>query len=127
MIQQDAQTWERLLWPSGGLLKLEKCLYYLMIWTFDAEGTASLPPASQLPPMELSLGDSDISTPISQYTDSCAHRTLGNWVAPNLQMQTAWSKLKALSKDYAKCMSASALSKLDAWRSYFAVFLPMMT
>jgi hypothetical protein len=49
MIQQDAQTWERLLWTSGGLLKLEKCLYYLMIWTFDAKGTASLTPASEPP------------------------------------------------------------------------------
>jgi hypothetical protein len=88
MIQHDAQTWERLLWTSGGLLKLEKCLYYLMIWKFDTEGTASLTPATELPPMELTSGDSGISSPITQYTHSCAHRTLGNWVAPNLQMNT---------------------------------------
>jgi hypothetical protein len=31
MIQHDAQTWEQVLWTSGRLLKLEKCLYYLMI------------------------------------------------------------------------------------------------
>ena len=54
MIQHDAQTWERLLWTSGGLLKLEKCLYHLMVWTFDDEGNASLTPSSDLPSMELS-------------------------------------------------------------------------
>jgi hypothetical protein len=97
MIQHDAQTWERLLWTSGGLLKLEKCLYYLMIWKFDTEGTASLTPATELPPMELTSGDSGISSPITQYTHSCAHRTLGNWVAPNLQMNTALSKLQERS------------------------------
>jgi hypothetical protein len=77
MIQHDAQTWERFLWTSDGLLKLEKCLYYHMMWTFHAESTASLTPASQLPPTDLSLGDSGISTPISQYMYSCAHHTLG--------------------------------------------------
>jgi hypothetical protein len=48
LIQHDAQTWERLLWTSGGLLKLEKCLYYLTYWPFAANGTASLTPASKL-------------------------------------------------------------------------------
>jgi hypothetical protein len=98
-----------------------------MIWTFDAKGTTSLVPALELPPIQLSLGDSGVSTNISQYTSTCAHRTLGNWLAPNLQMKTALWKLQQPSREYAKRISASALSKIDAWRSYFAVFLPMMT
>jgi hypothetical protein len=42
-------------------------------------------------------------------------------------MKTALSKLQQRSWEYAKRISASALSKIDASRSYFAVFLPMMT
>jgi hypothetical protein len=30
MLQHDSQTWERLLWTSGGLLNLSKCLYYIL-------------------------------------------------------------------------------------------------
>jgi hypothetical protein len=126
MIQHDAQTWERLLWTSGGLLKLPKCLYYLMIWMFDAEGTACLTPSLDLPSMELSSGDSGLYTEIAQYSCASAHRTLGNWVAPNLQMKTSLLKLQSTASEYSTRMSSSSLSKLDAWISYFAVFLPMM-
>jgi hypothetical protein len=30
LLEKDAQVWERLLFTSGGLLKLRKCLYYIM-------------------------------------------------------------------------------------------------
>ena len=101
MIQHDAQTWKRLLWTSGGLLKFPKCLYYLMIWEFDTEGTVSLTPSTDLPSMELSSSDSGIYSDINQYNCTTAHRTLGNWVAPNLQMNTSLSKLTSTAKDYA--------------------------
>jgi hypothetical protein len=52
-------SWERLLWTSGGLLNLSKCLYYVVSWTFDSEGRASMTPASDIhPPITLSSGDS---------------------------------------------------------------------
>ena len=34
LLKSDAQTWERCLWTSNRLLKLTKCLYYLMHWKF---------------------------------------------------------------------------------------------
>ena len=37
-IENDTKVWERCLWTSGGLLKLEKFLYYLMILEFDNFG-----------------------------------------------------------------------------------------
>jgi hypothetical protein len=39
-LQQEAQTWERLLYSSGGQLELSKCLYYLMI--FDSKSQMDL-------------------------------------------------------------------------------------
>jgi hypothetical protein len=48
-LRHDAQVWERLLFTSGGLLKLRKCLLYIMYWEFDDEGRASLRAADDLP------------------------------------------------------------------------------
>jgi hypothetical protein len=45
-LKHDAQVWECLLWMSGGLLKLIKCLYCVMYWQFDAEGKATLAPVA---------------------------------------------------------------------------------
>jgi hypothetical protein len=127
LIQHDAQTWERLLWTSGGLLKLEKCLYYLTYWSFDEDGSASLVPASKLPPMTLSSGDSGITTPIDQYDSTTAHRTLGNWLSSNLQMNTAFEKLESRAGTYTRGIAVGYLTPYDAWVSYFACFLPSMT
>jgi hypothetical protein len=68
--------------------------------------------------MILSSGDSGIASPIAQYNCTSAHRTLGNWLAPNLQMNTAFAKLQARAVSY---------THSDAWISYFACFLPSMT
>ena len=56
-LEHDAQIWERLLWTSGGLLKLPKCLFYLMHWSFDDEGKATLTDKKYLPDMHLTSGD----------------------------------------------------------------------
>jgi hypothetical protein len=50
MLQHDSQTWERLLWTSGGLLNLSKCLYYILTWCFDSEGRATMVPATDIHP-----------------------------------------------------------------------------
>jgi hypothetical protein len=60
MLTHDAQTWERLLWTSGGLLNLTKCLYYVTFWTFDVEGRGALTPKDELPQLILTNGNSAI-------------------------------------------------------------------
>jgi hypothetical protein len=40
-LKKDAQTWERLLWTSGGLLELTKCRFYIIYWKLDADGRGS--------------------------------------------------------------------------------------
>jgi hypothetical protein len=41
-LQKDAQTWERLLWSSGGLLEINKCRYYVIQWKFGSSGKAKM-------------------------------------------------------------------------------------
>jgi hypothetical protein len=55
-LQADAQVSERLLFTSGGLLKLRKCLYYVMSWDFDSEGRATLCSKEDIPSLRLTNG-----------------------------------------------------------------------
>jgi hypothetical protein len=41
-LQTKAQTWEGLLYSTGGQLELTNCLYYLMIFDFKPDDTPTL-------------------------------------------------------------------------------------
>ena len=128
LLRHDAQTWERCLWTSGGLLNLAKCLYYVALWKFDNEGEATLTPATDIhPPLALTSGDDPSLTPVHHYNYDKAHRYLGDWLAINLQMTTAQSKLAASASQYTRRLSCSPLSKRDTWIAYFACFIPGIT
>jgi hypothetical protein len=127
LLTHDAQTWERLLWTSGGLLNLTKFLYYVTFWTFDVEGQGSLTPKDELLQLFLTNGNSAIPVPVEHYNFDVAHKYLGNQMAPNLQMKTAYAQLLTTSNQFARRLAASPLSKRDAWIAYFAVYIPQMT
>ena len=38
-LEREGQTWERLLWTIGGKLELSKCLYYILYYIFNPDGT----------------------------------------------------------------------------------------
>jgi hypothetical protein len=65
--------------------------------------------------------------PVIQYNSDQAHKYLGNYMAPNFQMKTAFSHLLAASNHFARRLAASPLSRRDAWIAYFAVYVPAMT
>jgi hypothetical protein len=127
MLRHDAQTWERLLWTSGSLLNLTKCLYYLSFWHFDSEGRATLTPKHELPQLYLTSGDNMQLVPVEHYNFDQTHKYLGNHMALNLTMTTAFTKLMEASNTFARRMAVSPLSKRDAWIAYFAVYVPSMT
>jgi hypothetical protein len=126
LLRHDAQTWERLLRTSGGLINLTKCLFYVSFWRFDSEGRASLIPKNELPPLLLSSGSSPSHVPVIQYNSDQAHKYLGNHMAPNFQMKTAYSHLLVSSNHFARRLAASPISRRDAWIAYFAVYIPAM-
>ena len=85
----DAQTWERLLHTSGGKLRPDKCLYYILAWLFDEEGRASLESPSDECQLTLTSGTGDETHQIEHYPHHTAHRTLGVYLAPDFQTTTA--------------------------------------
>jgi hypothetical protein len=127
MLEHDSQTWERLLWTSGGLLNLSKCLYYVVSWTFDSEGRASMTPASDiLPPLTLSSGDDPRRSAVKHFNHDEAHEYLGDWLSTSMQMQTGADTLMAKGLTFSRRLASSSLSKHDTWIAYFAVFIPAM-
>jgi hypothetical protein len=71
-------TWERLLWTSGGLLNLKKCLYYAMARTFDSEGKAKMKPATEvLLTLSLTSGKAPGRADVNHYNYDDAHQYLG--------------------------------------------------
>jgi hypothetical protein len=115
LLLHDAQTWERSLWTSGGLLNLSnKCLYYIAIWRFTPDGIASLTPAKELlPTLSLTNGNSTLATSIQQFSYDQAHCYLGDWLSLNLQMDTAHSKLSERASKYTRRLLSSPLDQRD--------------
>jgi hypothetical protein len=128
MLQHDAQRWERLLWSTGGLLNLLKCLFYIMSWEFDAEGHASLKKQSTPPhPLQPTCGTAPDLHSVKQYDSSEARRYLGDWISCSLQMTTALSVLQENATRYARRVLTSPLSKRNEWIAYHTVFIPSIT
>ena len=125
--ETDAQIWERCLWTSGGALKLHKCKYYIMYWEFTPEGKPSLMPAENLPQIHLNSGDTTTIMNIQQYDCNKAHETLGNWLKPSLETDTAFEVLQKIITTYASRTSTSSLNRYDTWIGYEHVLLPKLT
>jgi hypothetical protein len=125
-LAKDAQVWERLLFTSGGLLKLRKCLVYVMYWEFDSEGRATLLPSADIPSLQLTNGKYELPKPIKQYGCSEAHKYLGLWNPPSLSTKPNLAALLTTAQSYAKRLFKSGLNAHEVWLAYFACHVPVM-
>ena len=136
-LQHDAQVWERLLWATGGLLKLPKCLFYLIHWTFNAEGVPRMMKTAELPPLRLTSGNNQEAREIKQLDFDMPHRTLGCRVTPGFNpekssqaQKTAATHATYLQKKadaFATSMATNPLSADEATTSYYSIFQAQMT
>lgn len=111
LLKHDAQTWESCFWTSGGLLNLKKCLYYIMAWEFDDKGYATLIPSDCLPSIRLSSGNINQWSTIQHFDSTTSHKTLGNHMAPSLQMTSSLSALKKRVQHYSTHITTSSLTR----------------
>ena len=124
LLSEDAQIWERLLHTSGGKLRPDKCLYYLILWLFDEEGVSTLEPPDNDTQLTITTGQSLTQQHITHYPPQQAHRTLGVYVSPNFQTSTALHILQQKVQQYASRLFRGSLSKYDTWVCYFSCFIP---
>jgi endonuclease/exonuclease/phosphatase family metal-dependent hydrolase len=126
LLQTDAQIWERLLHTSGGKLRPDKCLYYILHWMFDDKGRATPSSPDDDLQLTLSTGTSATSHTIKHVPPQTAHKTLGVHLSTTFQTTTALQQLQTKVLHYSCRLLKSNLSPPETWTGYFACFLPKL-
>jgi hypothetical protein len=79
-----AQTWEKLLFYSGGALNLLKCSWYTMYWDWEKGRPTLRPIDSADPHLHLNTqGETNDPTPIKRIPLNKASQILGVYLAPD--------------------------------------------
>jgi hypothetical protein len=126
MLRHDAQTWERFLSTSRGLLNLAKCAFYILAWQFDDKGRATYIPKMAIPAVKLTSGDKAGTSKVKQLNYNETHKYLGNSLSINMQMTQTFATLYTTAQNYSSRLLTSNLSRRDTWVAYFAFFIPSM-
>jgi hypothetical protein len=124
-LQSDAQTWSNLLYSSGGLLELPKCLYYIADYSFDSTGNPS-PFTPQHDTLRLCTNSSSESTPIKLLNPSDSHKTLGCFRSLTGSEDDQYKILLEKSNDWAAKLRSRYLSRQEAWMVYHNYYLPQV-
>jgi len=126
-IQQDAQTWNDLLWSSGGKLELPKCSYHTLHFEFKPNGApkAILPPTHT--PIQIIDAETSECIEIPQKRADEPHKTLGHWKAPADDAQT--KQLEALtskSNIITALITTSQLTRTGTTLAYHGIYIPSL-
>jgi hypothetical protein len=122
-LKSDAQTWSNLLYSSGGLLELSKCLYYIVDYTFDQTGNPVIS-TPEHDALTLHTNESPEEVRISLFQDNEAHKTLGCFRAINGNESTQYNKLMIIATEWARKISSRYFSRQEAWLVYHSYFMP---
>jgi hypothetical protein len=128
-IKRDAQTWERLLWTSGGLLELSKCRFYIVYWRFDPGGQGKQMFKEELhnPMLLLTEGNSGTLQEIEQLDLDDPFRTLGTHKTISGDQSIQIAKLKEKSDAYARGILSVNVTHFEAWTGLFVIWLGQMS
>ena len=123
LLTHDSQLWRDLLWTSGGALELPKCLYHHWHYYFQPNGSPILHATQTGPDVVIRTGDRSTSETVSFQSPYKAHKTLGYYKSPSGTQTTQFNVLKKKCDNHARIVSASALSRREAWTYYFSMYL----
>jgi hypothetical protein len=125
-MQAEAQTWERLLWSTGGALELSKCFCYIMTWRFHKNGTPILLTPTEMPDIAVNLTSGNDPNPhqIEHKSVYAAHRPLGVWPPPAGSNPTQFLKSLVRSNTIAEGVRLNPLARNEALMGYRHIWLP---
>ena len=123
-MQSDAQTWNDLLWCTGGKLELNKCSFHALRFAFNPNGS---PRVIEDPPDEpIFIKDSETNAlvPIMPKSSLDPHKTLGHWKAPfEPNSKTQLAALVEKSQQQTILIATGTLSRHGATLAYFGIYL----
>ena len=125
-LQAIAQTWEHLLFLSGGKLNLSKCSWYILRWEWE-QGRPSLRPISATDPqLRLRQGSSEVLTTISRSKLEDSHRMLGVLLNPLGDFGAHIQFLKNKADTFAHRLLSPRLTASDVRIFHRSTYIPSM-
>jgi hypothetical protein len=126
-LQYLAQSWERLLFTTGGALNLQKSFWILLTWQWN-KGVAWLQTPAQAPAeLYLTAGYNPLPIAVPRLCPSEGFRTLGVHISPSGSMQLSVRKLQEASLAYTTAITGSRLNRSAALWSYLLYLMPKLT
>ena len=125
-LQQLAQTWEHLLFLSGGKLNLSKCSWYILRWEWE-KGRPSLRPILPTDPqIQLRQGNSPQLSTIKRSTLDESHRMLGVLLNPLGDFGDHVRQLKKKADTFAVRLLSPRLTSADVRIFHRSTYVPAM-
>jgi hypothetical protein len=122
-----AQSWEKLLYSTGGALNLSKCFWFRLSWNWVG-GKARLQNIAATPGnIEMtSEGASDSVISIPRIEPTAGFCTLGVYIYPSRSNQEAIRIIRSYALDYSTNIKGSYLTRQEALTSYIQYLLPKL-
>lgn len=105
-----SQTWERLLFTTGGAINLGKSHWFIMNWKWS-NGTAILEPINHQRQLLLTSGYDQTSVPVPQLSPYDTYKTLGAYLNPSGDSTAAMGELRRKAEQYASHVVVSTLDR----------------
>ena len=126
-ITKIAQDFEKKLFSTGGELALHKCYWYLIDWKWEEDGSATMCKMEETEgEMKLTKGYEVDTVTIQRLECTEAVRTIGVRICPSGQQQTEYRYRLHQTREFAKKLRGSRMSRSLAIRAYKTIYIPMI-
>ncbi len=121
-LTHEAQTWNDLLFISGGKLELTKCSFHVLQFNFKPDGS---PRPLLFTPPSVTLHDSESHFPIEipGLRPDAAHKTLGHWKSPAGRQRPQLQAIMIKAKRTSQLIATAPLSRHGAKLAYLAKYV----
>ena len=121
-----AQTWEQLLYFSGGSLNLKKCFWYVLYWDWEKGKPTLRKMTEQDPTLSLTTQGKDQSIPITRLEPEKASRILGVHLSPLGDFSTQLQILRKKADNFAIRLRSPRLTPTDVATFHRTTYAPTM-
>ena len=125
-LQHIAQTWEHLLYLSGGKLNLKKCSWYVLRWEWKNGRPVLRQIQPEDPKVVLRQGNSDVSTEIPRVPLDKSSRMLGVMLNPMGDFTDHLKLLKEKADGFARRLLSPRISESDVTIFHRSLYIPSM-
>ena len=121
-----AQTWEQLLFFSGGSLNLKKCSWYVIYWDWTKGKPTIRTITEKDPTLKLTTQGEEDTTVIKRLDPKTASRILGVHLSPNGDFSTQLQILRTKANNFAIRLRSPKLTATDIATFHRTTYAPSM-